>query len=201
MKISNPFRPQRPPIQITPDEDRLLAKIHREWIDKLQALPEKQRSAVIQTTAHGMFDADPYTRSLAEQLQAVASANSRITAAQQEIAQIEAMDLAAHRPGRPGFRGEMLARKAELEQKVLAEIAHVTSIAQGDHARARQEAIEHFRKADAEEAKNKAINEAADRLIVEAEQREIDKRAVAIANSKRLAQGKDPLPSAPGGDE
>jgi hypothetical protein len=182
-------------IQITSDEERRLAKLHADFIAKLENLPEARRNQVIKATAGNVLGtADPYTRAIARQMQDAIEINQRIREAQAEIAEIEATDLSGYRPRDPDFTGRMLARKADLEESIKADMARALTIREDDLSSARREAVAHFRDAADREAKAKAILEAADRFRAEAAARDAEARAREIVDAERLASGKKPLP-------
>jgi hypothetical protein len=182
-------------IQITSAEERRLAQLHTQFVAKLQGLPENRRNQVIKATAGNVLGtADPYTRAIARQMKDVLDINQRIRDAQAEIAEIEATDLSGYRPRDPDFKGRMLARKADLEESINADMARALSIREDDLSTARQHAVVHFREADERQARAKAILDAADRFRAEAATRDAEARALEIVNAERLASGKKPLP-------
>jgi hypothetical protein len=184
----------KPRIEISRHEENRLAQVRREFIAKLERLPEKQRNAVIKATAYNVLgNADPFTRAIARQMQDVLDVNERIATARNEIAQIERTDLSGFRPRDPHYREHMLARKADLESSIKADMAAAIAISEDTLEGARQDAVRHFREADARAAKSRAILEEADRLRAKAEAREISRQAQAIVNAERREAGKELL--------
>jgi hypothetical protein len=189
--------PLRAPVEITGDEQQRLAKLHREFIAKLQGLSEQHQKAVIKATAHNITGStDPFTQAVAAQMQEVVDINDRIAAAKAELEQIERTDLNAYRPRDPHFKGRTLARRETLEESIKADMARALAVSESDLLAARQDAVLHFRGEDAKAAKAKAILDMRDSIRAEAEQRELEARARALVNSERLLAGQPPLPDA-----
>jgi hypothetical protein len=191
-KMKIPFRQ---PVEITRAEQTRLASLQREFITKLQGLPEARRNAVIKATAHNVLgDVDPYTRANAQQMLGVIDINDRITASRAELQEIEQTDLSGHRPKDVNFKARILTRKHELEESIKEDMARAIALRENDLQRSREETVMHFRDTEAQQAKTAAILSMRDTIREQAEQREVAARALALVNSERLLAGKPPLP-------
>jgi hypothetical protein len=185
-------------IQITRDEERHLAQLHAAFMAKLNGLPEKRQRAVIHSTAGNVLwqdrgPVDPYTRALAKQMLEVFQINDRIGEAQAEIAQIE-REAAGHRSqGDPTYRGQLLSRKADLEESIQQGLLRTIAIREDDLRGPRTDAVKHFRAEAAQAAKSRALIEAIERARAESEAHDVATRAREIVNAERQVAGKEPL--------
>jgi hypothetical protein len=178
--------------QITAADQRRLTEARNSFLKRLNSLSERQQRAVVATTAQGgvFGDADPYTIAIAAQMEEVFKANERITTLKAELAEVEGTNLSGYRPNDPDFRGRMLVRAEDLKQQIALEAINVMGIAEDDLQRAQVAAVEHFRQLDVDAAKNQAIATEAERLSAEADAAAIRGQALALANSRRVAEGK-----------
>jgi hypothetical protein len=184
----------------TPDETARLRAARTEFAKRTQGLTPQQLRARLNAMAgtitlmhndNPVGGRDPFVASLARQTLAGMDANERIEAAQAELDQIGRTDLNGHRPRDPDFKGRVLARKHELEQAILGDMARVISIAEDNHSAAQQEAVALYRQQAAEQAKMAAIRVAAKRMEAERAAAAIEKRAAALVAGRRLAAGKE----------
>lgn len=175
---------------ITPAERQRVEALRTDFMAKLRATPEKHQRALINATAFNMLGtADAYTQRIAQTLAEQFDAQDRVVEVRQQIEEIDRLDLTAHRPGDPDFRGRMLAKRADLEQAELHEAARYVGLAERDHSTAMHEAIGDFREADAQAAKTRAKLEAIERIRAEREAADVEAHAAKIVDAERkLAQ-------------
>jgi hypothetical protein len=180
--------PAHQTIDITPDEERQLDGIHREFISTMRQLTPKQQLARASVWAGGVRKADPLTRALAQQIVDVDTLNREASAAQAEIDWINSSQ---RRLGR-GPTPIELARREALQQQVEQARARQLGIMERDFSTARRKAAVEFRERAARQAKEAKLAEAITRQTAEAEQADIEARAAAVVRGKRLGAGKQP---------
>jgi hypothetical protein len=180
--------PAHQTIDITPDEERQLDGIHREFISTMRELTPKQQLARASVWAGGVRKADPLTRALAQQIVDVDTLNREASAAQEEI---DFINSSQRRLGR-GPTPIELARREALQQQVEQARARQLGIMERDFSTARRKAAVEFRERAARQANEAKLAESIARQTAEAEQAAIDARAAAIVRGKRLGAGNPP---------
>jgi hypothetical protein len=178
--------PEHQTIEVSAEEERRLASIHRDFIAMMEPLDAKQRIARATVIAGGLRAADPLTRALATQMVEVDKLNREAAEMQAEVDEIAATRRLKGVDPSPA----LLGRKAKLEEQIAQIRAKQIGIVEKDFSTDKRKAVIEFREAAAREQKQARLAEAIARKTAEAEQADIDARAAQVVHGKRIGAGK-----------